>query len=435
MTRLNHELSVSAERRSPARREPSGNVRALLTVWLGWLALMTGANLAAPLYEVYAARFGFSDLVLTAIFACYAFVLIPALLLFGRVSDRFGRRPVLFAGLAVACAGLILFTLADSIGWLFAARAAQGLAVGMISGPATAALVELDPQRERKRPALLAGLAQAGGSALGPLIAGFLAQWAPAPLHLSYLILLGATVITAVFTLRLPEPAKSSREPWRIQRPRVPSDIRADFARVSLSAATMWGSVALYLSIVPSYAGSLLNSHDLALLGAIAALALGASCAALVVAQRVHTSAQRSQAAGLGVLALGLIALVVAAPLHSLALLLAGAIAAGAGHGLGFLHAQDELNAIAPADRRGEVTAAFVCCIYLSVGGAVIAAGLLSLVASLSVAVAAVALVLAAVALAAAAWQARHARTGDSPSRSRGGLPGAEAPDSSHGVR
>lgn len=414
MTQPGHKLTVRAEPPPRVRPEPPGNLRALLTVWLGWLALMTGANLAAPLYAVYAARFGFSDLVLTAIFACYAFVLIPALLLFGRLSDRFGRRPVMFAGLVVACAGLGLFTLADSIGWLFAARAAQGLAVGMISGPATAALVELDPKREQKRPALLAGLAQAGGSALGPLIAGILAQWAPAPLHLSYLILFGATVITAVFMLRLPEPASAGREPWRIQRPRVPAGIRADFARVSLSAATMWASVALYLSVVPSYAGSMLNNHNLALLGAIAALALGASCAALAVAQRVHTPAQRSQATGLGVLALGLIALVIAAPLHSLALLLTGAIAAGAGHGVGFLHAQDELNAIAPGRRRGEVTAAFVCCIYLLVGGAVIVTGLLSLAASLSVAVAAVALVLATVALLAAAWQVRHVAAGNS---------------------
>jgi len=391
-------------------------VRALLTVWLGWLALMTGTNLAAPLYAVYAARFGFSDLVLTAIFACYAFILAPALLLSGRLSDRFGRRPVLFAGLAVACAGLVLFTVADSAGWLFGARAAQGLAVGMISGPATAALVELDPEREHKRPALLAGLAQAGGSALGPLIAGILAQWGPAPLRLCYLILLGATVITAAFTLRLPEPAAANREPWRIQRPRVPAEIRAGFARVSLSAATMWGSVALYLSVVPSYAGTLLHSRNLALLGAVAALTLGTSCAALAVALRVHTSAPRSQAAGLSVLAVGLTALVIAAPLHSLPLLLAGAVATGAGHGLGFLHAQDELNAMAPASRRGEVTAAFVCCIYLMVGGAVIATGLLSLAFSLSVAVAAVALVLTATALLAAAWQTGHFKAGNSRS-------------------
>jgi len=239
MTWLSRDHTVQLERRPEIRTEGPArpHVRALATVWLGWLGLMTGANLAAPLYAVYAARFGFSSLTLTLVFACYALALIPSLILFGRISDRFGRRPVMFTGLLIACAGLLLFTLADSTGWLFGARVAQGLAVGMISGPATSALVELDPRRDSKRPALLAGLAQAGGSALGPLVAGVLAQWAPAPLHLPYLILLGTTVIAAAFTVALPEPAARSQERWRVQRPRVPSSIRRDFARVSLSAA------------------------------------------------------------------------------------------------------------------------------------------------------------------------------------------------------
>src|SRR5881398_3138951 len=101
-------------------------------VWLSWLALMASTNLATPLYPVYAQRFGFSSLVLTAIFATYAFVLVPALILFGRLSDRFGRRPVLFVGLLTAGVGLALFASARSAAWLFGARAIQGLAVGMI---------------------------------------------------------------------------------------------------------------------------------------------------------------------------------------------------------------------------------------------------------------------------------------------------------------
>src|SRR5947199_3566365 len=140
---------------------------------------MAGANLATPLYAVYADHFHFTSLVLTAIFATYAFVLVPALVVFGRLSDRFGRRPVLVAGLLTAAVGLGLFAAARSAAWLFAARATQGLAVGMISGAGTAALVELDPAEDRRRAALLAGLAQAGGSAAGPLFAGVLAQWAP----------------------------------------------------------------------------------------------------------------------------------------------------------------------------------------------------------------------------------------------------------------
>src|SRR5581483_6810255 len=148
---------------------------------------MAGANLATPLYAVYAHRFGFSSLVLTTIFATYAAVLVPTLVLFGRLSDRVGRRPVVVGGLAVAAGGLALFCFADGPVWLYAARAVQGLAVGMISGAATAALVELDPHGDRRRAALFAGLAQAGGSAAGPMVAGVLAQWAPDPLRLPFL--------------------------------------------------------------------------------------------------------------------------------------------------------------------------------------------------------------------------------------------------------
>jgi MFS family permease len=391
-------------------RQGDTRLRPLVTVWGAWLVLMTGVNLATPLYAVYAARFGFSSLVLTAIFAAYAFVLIPALLLFGRLSDRFGRRPVLLAGLASACIGLALFAAAQGTAWLFAARAFQGLAVGMVSGAATAALVELDPRRDEQRPALLAGLAQAGGSAGGPLLAGALAEWAPAPRQLVFGVVLGLTVAAAAVTATLPEPARGEREPWRIQRPRVPREIRHDFGRISLTAATVWAAVALCLSIVPSYASDLLGTHNLALLGAIAAVALASSCVAQVVSQRLPLPVRRSEAAGLSLLAAGLAALALAAPLRSLAVLVAGSVAAGAGHGLGFLNAQDELNALAPAERRGEVTAAFIGCIYLVVSSSVIATGLLDLRFSLSVSVSAVAIALALIAAGTACWQLRADR-------------------------
>ncbi|HEX5468633.1 MAG TPA: MFS transporter [Gaiellaceae bacterium] len=394
---------LAAERASPSWRD----FRAVAIVWSGWVVLMAGANLATPLYELYAERFGFSSLVLTSVFATYAVVLVPGLVVFGRMSDRFGRRPVILAGLSVACAALLVFVFARDAAWLYGARALQGLAVAMISGAATAALVELDPGDDRRRAALLAGLAQAGGGAAGPLLAGALAQWAPAPLRLSFFVGIGATLAAGALTLRLREESDRAREPWRFQRPRVPHALRSRFARVSLTAATVWAAVALYLSIVPSYVGDLLETDNLALLAAISAIALVASCATQILSERRHPSTRLSQAAGLAILATGLLALALGGPSRSLPLLIAGSLLAGAGHGVAFLNAQEELNEMAPADRRGEVTAAFISCIYFLVAGSVVSTGLLDLRFSLSASVDAVSVALVASALAAAVWQVR----------------------------
>lgn len=401
--------------RTPGPQSPArGSIRPMIVVWLAWVVLMAGVNLPTPLYAVYSERFGFSSAVLTAVFALYAFVLVPALMLFGQLSDRLGRRIVLLMGLAAGAAGLIVFALAESTAWLFAGRVFQGLAVGMASSAATAALVELEPARDARRPALLAGLAQAGGSGAGPLVAGLLAEWAPDPLRLPYVVLLAATAAVALLALRVPEPVRGRTVSWQVTRPAVPADIRRPFARVALTAAVLWAAVALFLSIVPSYAATLLETSNLALLGAVTAVMLAASCAAQVAAHHGITSG-RAQQAGVILLALGLAGLVAASPLGSLPLLLVAAVLTGAGHGIGFLYAQDDLNRIAPPDRRGEVTAAFITAIYVGVAGSVISVGLLDMRVSLAVAVGIVAAVLAAVALAAGAWH----RYGEATPRAR----------------
>jgi MFS family permease len=365
--------------------------------------LVAGANLATPLYGVYREEFGFSSVVLTLVFATYQLVLCPSLIVFGQLSDRIGRRPVVAGGLAVAMVGLALFALADDTAWLFVARAVQGLAVGAASGAATAALVELAPAGDAGRAALVSTLAQAGGSAAGPLVGGALAQWAPAPETTSFVVGFVVTGVLLAGVLALPRMPGGTGAAWRIQRPDVPPEIRADFARFALTAAAAWAVAGLYLSVVPSYTGSLLDTSNLALEGAITAVMLLASCAAQVVV-RGSGRPERDQSVGLGLVVVGLVALVAAFPAHSLALILAAALLGGVGHGMAFLGAQQDLNAIAPPERRGEVTAAFFVCIYLGVAVSVIGVGVVATLSSLETAVAVFAVVTGAAAVAAIAW-------------------------------
>src|SRR5215213_4110355 len=136
-------------------RAPSRSASFAIVAMALFVLLLDG-NLPTPLYAVYQEEFGFSGTTLTLIFAVYAIVLIPSLLVFGQLSDRVGRRPVIVGGLAVAALGLVLLA--------------------------------LEPSGDTSRAAMAAVLGQSGGSAAGPLVAGALAQWAPASKQLCYLV-------------------------------------------------------------------------------------------------------------------------------------------------------------------------------------------------------------------------------------------------------
>jgi MFS family permease len=365
--------------------------------------LLLDGNLPTPLYGVYQERFGFSSATLTLIFATYTIALVPSLLIFGQLSDRVGRLPVIAGGLGLAAIGLVLLAAAQSTAWLFVARAVQGVALGAAVGTIPAALVELEPFYDHRRAALATVLGQSGGSAAGPLVAGVLAEWAPAPRQLCYLVAFAATLATAVAVLRVPEPRRSTGR-WRPQRPSVPAPIRRPFARATLTCAAVWAVGALFLSVVPSYAADLLDTSDLALLGAISATMLTIACLAQALSLRGAMTPRRAQPVGLALLIAGIAALVVAFPLHALSLVLAAAVLAGSGLGFGYFGAQAEINQLAPGDRRGEVTAAFIACVYLGVSVTAISTGLLADATSLFAAVATAGSVIAVLAATAIAW-------------------------------
>jgi len=366
-------------------------------------ALLLGANLASPLYGVYRGLFGFDSLVLTLVFAVYALVLAPSLLFFGELSDRIGRRPVILGGLVVGTIGLALFALATSVAWLFAARIAQGVSVGMAGGAATAALVELDPHGDRRHAALLATLAQTVGGAAGPLLTGMLAQWFPAPRVLAYVVGMAACILAAVLLLAMPEPGQPRGGAWSMPRPSVPRDIRVAFARVAVTGASVWAVVALFFAVVPSFATERIGIGNLAALGAISAIVLICSSISQVVSPDT-IEPHVSQALGLGLLTTGLVALVLASVTDNAIVLVAASVLAGTGHGLGFLGAQDDLNRIAPPERRGEINAALYTCIYLGVALPVIGVGVLADLTTLTTAVVVFAFVTGTAAVSVALW-------------------------------
>src|SRR6202035_3355097 len=144
----------------------------------------------SPLYGTYSVLWGLSPFVLTLVYATYAFGVLASLLLAGPVSDQVGRRPVLLVALATLMGSTILFMLADSVVWLFAARAIQGVATGLALGAASASLLDLHARRDPHAVGLTNGVASAGGMGLGVLVSALIVDLLPAPRVLPYAVLL-----------------------------------------------------------------------------------------------------------------------------------------------------------------------------------------------------------------------------------------------------
>ncbi|UNC15930.1 MFS transporter [Acidiphilium multivorum] len=227
--------------------------------------LLTGTNLPTPLYRGYERAFGYSALVTTLIFAVYVAVLVPALLVAGPLSDAMGRRRVLLPSLVLAIAGSLAFAFASSTAWLFAARILQGLAVGAASGALTAALSEFEPTGNRHRAALVATAVSLGGLGAGPLIAGMLAQYEPAPYVVPFALEIILLIPAMIFVIALPE--KAARTKWRPRRPSIPPTMRHAFAASGSANFLAFSVIGLFLSLVPAYVMKLSATSNLAIAG------------------------------------------------------------------------------------------------------------------------------------------------------------------------
>ena len=218
---------------------------------------MMGTTLPTPLYVLYREGFGFSELMITVIFATYAAGVIVALLLFGRLSDQVGRRLVLLAGLALAALSAGAFLIADGLPVLLAGRVFSGLSAGLFTGTATATLVDLAPPGRRARATLVATIANMGGLGCGALLAGLLSQWAGSPLRLTYWVGLALLVPAAIGIWAMPEPVtRRTRPRLRPQAPRIPAEIRVTFAEAALAGAAGYAVLGLFTAVTPAFLGA-----------------------------------------------------------------------------------------------------------------------------------------------------------------------------------
>ncbi|MCD9587441.1 MFS transporter [Streptomyces sp. 8ZJF_21] len=360
-----------------SRRNDVSRAWPYLAAAYAFVVTMCGTTLPTPLYSLYQREFGFSSFMVTVIFAVYAAGVIVALLLLGSVSDFIGRRPVMLAALVLSALSAVCFLLARGLPELFAGRTLSGLSAGLATGTATVTVIELAPPSRRRAATLLATGANLGGLGVGPLLAGVLAQYAPAPLKLVFVVDLVLVAVAAAVVLALPETVRTrSCPPLRPQRLRVPKEMRSTFAAAAMAGFAGFATLGLFTSVSPTFLSEVEGESNLAVAGAVAFSVFAASIAGQVLGRRLGPG--WSLPGGCAVLVAGMAAIAVSLAIASLALLVLGAVVAGTGQGLSFHAAVRVVTERSPADRRAEVTSALFVLMYLAISIPVIGVGALT---------------------------------------------------------
>lgn len=325
---------------------------------------------------MYQARWHFSALTLTVVFAVYVVALLLALLVAGGLSDFVGRRRVVAAALVVEVVAMVVFVEADGVGALLVARAVQGLATGMATGAISAAITDLGPS---DRPSLAAAVNTASpsvGLAVGAVASGLLVEHAPAPRSLVFALLAGIFVALLAALALVPESV--TRRPGALASLRpaaaVPPQARTAF-RVALPVlVATWAVGGLVLSLGPSLAVGVLGLRSHLTGGLVVAAVVGVGTVSSVQSRRVLP--RTAMVRGALVLAVGVLVVLAGLLSTSEPVFFVGLAVTGWGFGGAFVGAFGSVASLATATQRAELFAAVYVASYVAFGTCAVLAGL-----------------------------------------------------------
>jgi MFS family permease len=365
------------------------------------LALCLWASAAASvLYPTYETDWKLTSVVVTSVFGTYPIALLLVLLFFGGVSDYIGRRRTMLVGIALIAVSAIVFAAAPSVGWLFVARALQGFGTGFAIGAASARLVENNISKNPRFPSSMTTASTATGLTLALLLSGVLAQLAPLPLVLSFVLLFVLAALAFVCVALTPDDRPTATgDRWRPRGLHLAPGTVRPFIVATLSVSVAYSVGALFLSLGSSMARQLTHTSNLIIIGATLALSSLIIGVTALLIQRVPAHL----AVGIGGLVSigGLAVMAATASSGSLALLLAWGAVGGIGYSLAFTGGLSLLSRTTPNEHRGATLSLLYLFSYLLQAATAIGAGALATALGLGPAIGVVAPVVAMLCLAA----------------------------------
>ena len=406
---------LSISQNHATRLSPQGQYLAAACVLF---LVLFGGNLPTPLYPLWQQQFGLSTGTITGVYAVYPVGVVLGLLFGGRLADQLGRRPLLALAALASVLAEACFIMAGGVGLLFTGRLVNGCAIGLLSGPAVAAIAELNPQGDRKKGAWLGALTTVTAIGFGPLLAALLVRFPPLPAmksslpFLVHMVLLAVALLLVGTCLRKTAPPSNLRS-WREvsvvpQGITVPFEIRDRFWLAAAVAFLVWACTGLWLALGPSLVMTALGSSD-RLIGGLAVVAvLGTAGAVQILGRRMH--ARIAMNIGLVLLPLGLLLIVATMFFQSRTSLVLGCVVTGTAQGFGWMGSSESIGRLAPPEQRASVMSAFYIVAYAGVAIPVLGVGVSADWIGLPAAVSTLAVVVTVAALSLVARLYRHQR-------------------------
>ncbi len=182
--------------------------QALKKIWVLMATVfidMLGFFIVLPLLAFYAEKLGADPIRVGALVSMFALAQLVSAPLWGRLSDHYGRRPMILTGLLIAAAAYAIFEVADSVWLLFLSRFVQGAASGT-TGVVQAYVSDSISREDRAKALGWLTAATSAGVMMGPVL-GSLAFGKIGPGYLAAALCL----LNFAFGLRwLPEPKSST---------------------------------------------------------------------------------------------------------------------------------------------------------------------------------------------------------------------------------
>lgn len=364
----------------PASRSTTRHGAGFWVIAFAFVVMMAFSAVPTPLYALYQQRDGYPTFLVTVIFAAYAIGVMASLYFAGHVSDWLGRRRVILAAVLVNILAAVIFLLFPEVGGLIAARFVNGIAIGALTATATAHLSELRavsrPLESPARAGILSGLANIGGIALGPLIGGVLAQFAPEPLRLPFEVFLVLLVLSGIGVAFVPETVERAekRRAYRPQRVSLPSGSGPIFFAASAGVFSAFAVFGLFMALSPTFLAGVFNEPSRLAAGLVPFAVFGSGALSQVVFAAL--ALRRQLTLSLVLMIAGLVLMTVSVLIAVLPLFVVSGIVAGAGVGLQFKASVGVAASLATPASRGEVLAAIFLVAYTGLAVPVLLVGL-----------------------------------------------------------